>query len=319
MHMPADAPKIAVIIPCYKTRPYIADVLRAVPDFVDRIIVVDDACPEESWRVAEHAAAADRRITVIRRSENGGVGAAVTDGYKEGLSGECDIFVKIDGDGQMDPADMERIIEPIRSGRADYVKGNRFRDFDALRSMPRMRLFGNSALSFLVKAASGYWNIMDPTNGYTAIHRRALGDLDLSALDRRYFFESDMLIKLYLTGRPVADVPIKARYAGEHSSLRIPLALKEFPYKLFRAFQRRIFLTYFIYDFSMATVYMALGAPLMLFGLVFGGFHWIDSYITNTPKPAGTIMTAALPVILAFQMLLQAIQIDIDRTPKQRD
>ncbi len=311
-------PRTTVIIPCYHVREKVEQVISSIPAWVEQIIVVDDKCPQESWRIVERLQEHDKRIALIRHSVNQGVGGAMVTGYKAGLAGPCEIFVKMDGDGQMDPADLPRIVEPIAVGRADYAKGNRFRDFTTLRSMPGLRLFGNSALSFLVKAASGYWNILDPTNGYTAIHRRILEQMPLDRVSKRYFFESDMLIRMNPLDAAVADVPIKAKYDDEHSSLRISRTLLEFPTKLLRGLVRRVFLKYFVYDFNMASVYILVGAPLMLFGIIFGAWEWFDSFRTGRPKTAGTIMVAALPIILAFQMLLQAIQIDMDRAPRLR-
>lgn len=312
-----SCPRIGVVIPCYLVAPHLERVLTDIPRMVDEVIVVDDCCPESSGRIAERFRSTDARISVIFHKENLGVGGAVISGYRTALDRGCDVIVKLDGDGQMDPTDIPALVRPLVDGSADYAKGNRFRDFSALTGMPAVRLFGNSALSFLVKAASGYWNIMDPTNGFTAIHRRALTKLDLDRISRGFFFESDMLINLNPVAAVVRDVPMQARYGEERSSLKIGRVLLDFPFKLLRGLARRILLKYFIYDFNMASVYIALGVPLFIFGVLFGGIHWLDSLITGMPRSAGTIMLAALPIILSFQMLLQAIQIDIDRTPKR--
>ncbi len=309
--------RTAVVIPCYRETAHIAEVLESVPPMVDRIIVVDDACPEGSGEIAQRMSRDDPRIEVIFHERNRGVGGATITGYRRALEAGCDIAVKMDGDGQMDAAHLERLIAPLESGRADYAKGNRFHDFEALKRMPGPRLFGNSALTFLVKAASGYWNVMDPTNGYTAIHRRVLERLDLDRLSEDFFFESDMLIGLNMAGAVVVDVPMEARYGDEQSSLKIHKILTRFPGKLVKGMFRRVFFQYFIYDFNMASVYLLVGVPMFLFGVLFGAYHWIDSLVTGSAKPTGTIMLAALPIILSFQMLLQAIQIDIDRTPKR--
>lgn len=312
-----EQPEVAVVVPCYKVSSHLEDVLTTIPPLVRRIIVVDDGCPHDSGRVAERLSEKDNRITVIRHSRNKGVGGAMITGYRAALETNAQIVVKMDGDGQMDPNYLGALIRPLLDGTADYAKGNRFRDFDALKQMPRIRLFGNSTLSFLVKAASGYWNIMDPTNGYTAIHRRALEKLDLEQVSEDFFFESDMLIQLNLIDAVVSDVPMKAVYRDEPSSLRIGKVLVKFPSKLMRGMARRVFLRYFVYDFNMASVYILIGLPMLVFGTLFGIVQWIDSAVSGVPKSAGTIMLAALPVILAFQMLLQAVQIDIFRTPRR--
>lgn len=310
--------RVGVVIPCYRVARHLGAVIAEIPSFVREIIVVDDCCPEGSGHIAQRLGAQDSRISVVFHQENQGVGGAVISGYRVALERGCDIIVKLDGDGQMDPRDIAALIQPLVEGSADYAKGNRFRDFPALKEMPAIRLFGNSVLSFWVKAVSGYWNIMDPTNGFTAIHRNTLTKLDLDRISRSFFFESDMLIHLNPLGAVVQDVPLQARYGDEQSSLKIGRVILYFPFKLIKGFVRRIFLKYFIYDFNMASVYIMCGIPLFTFGVVFGGIHWLHSLITGTPRSAGTIMLAALPIILGFQMLLQAVQIDIDRTPKRR-
>ena len=200
--------KIAVVIPAYKVSKYIAQVVASIPDIVDVIIVVDDKCPHGSGKIA--AELKNPKVNVIFHDENQGVGGAVVSGYKKALELGADIAVKIDGDGQMDTMFINKLIQPIIEGFADYTKGNRFSDFKALQSMPRVRLFGNSGLSFLVKVASGYWDIMDPTNGYTAISAMSIKNLDLNNISKRYFFESDMLINLNIEGSVVKDVSIPA-------------------------------------------------------------------------------------------------------------
>jgi dolichol-phosphate mannosyltransferase len=310
--------KVAVIIPCYYVAEKLENVINTLPDFVNCVIVVDDKCPQNSWQIAHRAQSENPKISVVRHVENQGVGGAMVSGYKAALQTDCQVFVKMDGDGQMNPEELPRLIAPLLDGSADYAKGNRFRDFRALEKMPKVRLFGNSILSFLLKAASGYWNIMDPTNGYTAIHRGTLEKLDLDKISRRFFFESDMLIQLNVVSAVVRDVPMKAQYGDERSSLDIGKVLLQFPFKLARGLMRRIFLKYFVYDFNMASVYMMIGIPLLIFGVTFGVWEWIGSWLTGKTKSAGTIMVAALPIIIALQMLLQAIQIDIDKTPRNR-
>jgi glycosyltransferase involved in cell wall biosynthesis len=304
-----DFLKIAVVIPCYRVTDTIERVIVTLPDTVDHIIVVDDACPSGSGKVAESVGL--EKVCVIYHESNQGVGGAVMTGYQKALELGCDIAVKVDGDGQMDPHYIPALIEPLLKNNADYTKGNRFYDFQALRSMPKMRLFGNNALSFMEKLFSGYWSIMDPTNGYTAIHRRVLEKLNFHKIAKGYFFESHMLLNLNLVNAVVRDVPIPARYGSETSSLSVRKTLIEFPPRLLYGLCKRIFFKYFIYDFNMASVYLLLGIPLFLWGFVFGLFQWIDSSLSGVPKSAGTIMLAALPLILSVEMLLQAINIDI--------
>ncbi len=313
----AAPPVLAVIIPAYRVAAKVAAVIADIPPEVAHIVVVDDACPEGSGDIV--AALDNKRLHLVRHTENQGVGGAVVSGYRKALELGADVMVKIDGDGQMDPAILHKIAGPVMSGEADYAKGNRFADFRTLKRMPTVRLLGNSGLSFLLKAASGYWTMLDPTNGYTAIHARALEKLELDRLDRRYFFESDLLIRLGTVSAVVVDVQMEARYADENSSLNIPKTMLEFPGKILRGLLRRLFLRYFIYDFNMASVYLMVSVPLLLFSFLFGIYQWIDSSQTGIARPLGTIMVVIIPLILGFQMLLQAIAFDVASTPKRRN
>jgi glycosyltransferase involved in cell wall biosynthesis len=309
--------RIAVVIPCYRVARHIEAVLAGIPDDIDHILVVDDCCPDGSGDAA--ASSNDPRVEVLRHMVNKGVGGAVVTGYRRALELDCDIVVKMDGDGQMDPAELPRLIAPLAAGRVDYSKGNRFRHLPELKSMPPVRLFGNSALSFLVKAASGQWGLMDPTNGYTAIHQRALEEIDLSRLSERYFFECDMLIQLGIAGLPVEDVPMPARYGDETSSLRVSKVAMEFPPLLARGFLRRLLIRYFLSDFNIASLYLMIAVPLLLLGFGVGIGQWIASVETGVVRSAGTVMLAAMPFILGFQLLLQAIAYDVQAAPKARN
>ena len=307
--------KIAVVIPTYKVSKHILDVVISIPDIVNKIIIIDDKCPDNSGKIVENLN--HEKVEIVYHKLNQGVGGAVVSGYKKALELGMDIVVKIDGDGQMDTDYLENLIQPIVDGKADYTKGNRFFDFKALRAIPKIRLFGNSGLSFLVKASSVYWNMMDPTNGYTAINKYAIENLDLDKLAKRYFFESDMLINLNIENAVVKDVPIPAKYGDEESSLSVTRTLFSFPPRLFKGMCKRLFLKYFIYDFNMLSVYMLLGVPMVLFGTFFGLFHWISSAINHIETPIGTVMLSVLPIILGMQFLLQAIQIDMHSIPRK--
>ena len=306
---------IAVVIPCYRTRRQILDVLSRIDANVSRIYVVDDACPEGTGDLVE-ASHADDRVRVLRHERNLGVGAAVVTGYRAALADGAQIVVKIDGDGQMDPAQMSRLVAPIAMGVADYAKGNRFYDFALLQDMPRVRLLGNALLSLVNKISSGYWNVMDPTNGYTAIHRVALEALPLAKIDTGYFFESDMLFRLYTVRAVVRDVPLRARYAGESSNLRIGRVLREFPGKYVAATVKRIFYSYFLRDFNAGTLQLASGLLLLSLGGAYGATKWINSSVSGFPTTSGAVMLAALPVLVGVQLLLGALQFDIQNVPR---
>lgn len=311
---------VAVVIPCFKVRSHILEVIGGIGPIVSRIYVVDDCCPEGTGKfVAAHCG--DRRVKVLRTPANSGVGGAVILGYRTALADGMEVVVKIDGDGQMDTTLIPEFVAPILSGEADYAKGNRFYDLEALTTMPRVRLFGNAMLSLLAKLSTGYWNLFDPTNGYTAIHIDVLRELPLSKLSNRYFFETDMLFRLNILRAVVVDIPMEARYGNEVSNLRISKILGEFLWKHTRNTLKRIFYNYYLRDLSLASIELPLGLLMMTFGIVFGGYHWLSSAQGGVPTPAGTVMLAALPVLTGLQLLLAFVGFDvasIPRRPRQR-
>ncbi|MDX9992416.1 MAG: glycosyltransferase family 2 protein [Anaerolineales bacterium] len=308
---------IIVVIPCYRVEREIGAVLAAVPGYIRHILVIDDASPDRTSEIVAGAAQSDPRIELIRHSKNLGVGGAMKTGFARALKLGAQVVIKLDGDGQMDAAHLPDLLIPLLKGQADYSKGNRFRDFQALQKMPVMRRIGNMGLGFLSKAATGYWNLFDPTNGYVAIRAEVLSQIPLERIDNTYFFETSMLANLYLLGALVKDVPMPARYRGEISNLSIRRILLEFPLKLLKTLARRIVIKNLIYDFSMESIYLLAGLPLLLFGVVFGSLKWVSYARQAIPAPTGTVMLATLSVLLGIQFLIAAIEIDIRSTPQE--
>lgn len=310
--------EIAVVIPAYRVEQNIQEVLHGIPAYIRHIIVVDDASPDATADLVAAAAKRNKRIVLLHHEKNQGVGGAMVSGFRKALELGAQVIIKLDGDGQMDPVHIPALITPLINGEADYTKGNRFRDFTSLQQMPLIRRIGNLGLSFLTKAATGYWNIFDPTNGYFAIRAEMLAQLPLEKIDKGYFFETSMLSRLYLLGAYVLDITIPARYRNEISNLSIRRTLVEFPIKLTRTILRRIILRYFIFDFSMISIYLLMGIPLLLFGLIFGITKWIQYAQLGVPAPTGTVILPTLSVILAIQILLSAVEIDLNSTPKKK-
>lgn len=306
--------KIAVVIPCFRVAAQVGEVIAKIPAMVSRIYVVDDCCPEGSGDLVERTCS-DPRVLVLRHAENRGVGGAVVSGYRQALAEAMDVVVKIDGDGQMDPLLLPRFVQPIVDGRADYTKGNRFFSLDMVRAMPPLRLAGNAVLSFVNKAASGYWSNMDPTNGYTAISVKLLGAMPLARLEPRYFFESDMLFHLGVMRAVVQDIPMHSRYGDEVSNLSIVNAGLLFPGKYAIRFAKRFFYNYLLRDFNAGSLHTLLGLSLTLGGTAFGSYHWIRGAIEQVTATTGTVLLAALPVILGVQFLVAAEQYDIQNQP----
>lgn len=309
-----SAPRIAVVIPCYRCKDQILGVIQKIDATVSEIIVVDDACPDQTGAWVQNQNK-DSRVQVTFHTTNRGVGGALITGYQKALQLKADVIVKIDGDGQMDPGHLSKITGPLIRGTADYSKGNRFFYPKSLQGMPLIRVIGNAGLSFMAKLATGYWNLMDPTNGYTAIHAQALRLIELDKLDQRYFFETDMLFRLSLIQAVVRDVPMDSHYADEKSNLRIGKILFEFTFKYLRAFFKRVIYQYFLRDFNIGSLELIAGILFLSFGIGFGSYHWITGKQLGQLATSGTVMLAALPIILGAQFILSAINYDISKTP----
>lgn len=312
----AAAPHVAVVIPCYRVRNTVLDVIAQVPAAVTSIHVVDDACPDGSGRHVQ-AHCRDPRVLVSFNERNLGVGGAVMAGYVAAAAAGADVIVKMDGDGQMDAAALPQLIAPIVRGQADYTKGNRFYDLAQIGRMPRMRILGNAVLSFMTKISSGYWDLFDPTNGYTAIHARVLARLPLAKISRRYFFETDMLFRLNIIRAVVADVPMDARYGTETSNLRITRVLFDFGAKHLRNTIKRIFYNYFLRDLSLASIELVFGSLLIAIGGAMGIWFWVQSAQTGVTASAGSVMLVALQIIVGLQLILGFLAYDIASVPRR--
>lgn len=307
---------VAVVIPCFRVKRHILGVLSLIPEMVHRVYVVDDACPEATGSYVENSSS-DSRVVVLRHSTNQGVGGAVLTGYQAAIKDGYDVIVKVDGDGQMDPTLIPFFVNPIVNGEADYTKGNRFFDLEEIRSMPFIRIFGNAVLSFMTKFSSGYWNLFDPTNGYTAIHADAVRHLPLKKISKRYFFETDMLFRLNLIRAVVQDVALDAKYGDEVSNLKISKIIFEFLFKHIRNGSKRLFYSYYLRDLSVASFELPIGLLMLCFGLVFGSYQWISSSIDGVSTPAGTVMLAAMPLLMGVQLVLAFLAYDINSVPRK--
>ena len=300
--------KIAVAIPCYKVEQHLKQVVSGLPPFVDSILLIDD-CSTDGTPALIDQLADGNRIVALHHERNQGVGGAMKTAFRKAIELETDIVVKLDGDGQMDASYIAPLVEALKD--AEFAKGNRLFDRQMLRRMPTIRRIGNMGVGFMVKAASGYWNVSDPVNGFFAIRTTTLQQMDLDRVADRYFFESSMLIEMHYTGARIREVTMPAIYADEHSNLSVGKTLFTFPPRLIAAWLRRLHLSYFVYDFNICSLYILVGLPSFLFGLIFGLCEWIHYASLSSPSPTGTIMVAVLTFILGFQMLLAAAQYDI--------
>ena len=308
---------VAAVVPAYNVADVITAVVRQIPPMVRTIIVVDDASTDGTAAIADRCAEIDHRVLVVHHEQNRGVGGAMITGFRTAIDAGADVVVKIDGDGQMPLWLVPQLVAPLIAGEADYTKGNRFRDFNAVRQMPLVRRIGNVLLSFLVKSATGYWHCFDPTNGFIAIRADVLSQVPLAKVDPTYFFETSMLAHLYLLGAVVKEVPMPARYAGEPSSLRIGRVMRQFPRKLIAALLRRVVLKNFVYDFNLESLHLAAGVPLLLGGIVYGAYNWLWYARHHMSAPTGTVVLPALAIMLGVQLLITAASYDLQSVPRE--
>lgn len=316
----ADAARVnvAVVIPAFQAVETIERVLAGIPAWVYTIIVVDDGSSDGTAARVTAAAEADSRIQLVRHPSNQGVAATMVSGIGRALQCQAQIVVKMDSDDQMSSADLPELLAPLLEGQADCAKGNRFRDFQALRQMPPLRRMGNLALSLMCKAAVGYWNLFDPTNGFVAVRADVLHQIPWERLRGYYFFETALLGELYLAGAVVRDVPIPARYGEERSNLSLLRALAEYPPRLAWLLLRRVGLKYFLYDFSVASLYLLAGLPLLATGTLYGAVNWWHYSRLAIGAPTGTVVIPALLILLGAQLLLAAVQADLESIPRRR-
>ncbi len=308
-------PALAIVIPCYRVSDSIVEVVKGALAHAGTVYCVDDACPQQSGKRVEAVFIDEQRVRVLFNAQNLGVGGAVKAGYQAALADGFQIVVKLDGDGQMDSSRIPDLVYPISEQLSDYCKGNRFYELEYLRGMPATRLLGNSLLSGLSKLSSGYWQVVDPTNGFTAISAAALKLIPLNKVSNGYFFESDLLFRLNLARAVVTDIPMPARYGNEVSSLRVGRIILPFLLGHLRNLSKRVFYSYFLRDFSIASLQLIAGSLLFAFGMMVGAEAWSASVRTGITATAGTVMLAGLPIILGFQLLLSFLNYDIQNQP----
>lgn len=304
--------RIAVVVPAYNEEKLIPNVMNSIPDFVDYVIIVDDASQDSTYQVAESHK--DKRKIVLKHEKNQGVGGAIITGHKKAIELDADVSVVMAGDGQMDPMYLPDLLDAIIDGSYDYTKGNRFLVKDSLKGMPKLRIMGNTALTFLTKLASGYWKIFDPQNGYTAIRTSALKQLDLDSISKRYEFENDMLVNLNIHNLRVKDVSIPSSYGDEKSKIKLYSFIPRTSLFLIKGFFRRIVQKYILRDFHPTALLLLSGLGLSLVGMLFGFYVVYLSIGPSTPS-TGTVMLSILPLIVGFQLLLSAFILDIINEP----
>ncbi len=308
-----EGKSVAVVIPCYNERKLIGRVIETMPDFVDRIYVVDDASPDRTCETVQpYVEAAPERVSLIVHASNEGVGGAIATGYKAALRDRVDVTAVMAGDAQRDPDDLPAIVGPVARGECDYTKGNRLFTGDAWNVIPRVRYLGNSMISLLTKIASGYWHVADSQSGYTAIGLDALGTIDWDRMYKRYGQPNDQLVRLNVYNFRVRDVPVRPIYnIGEESGIRPIRLIPRLSWLLYRLFVFRMVQKYVIRDFHPLLFFYFFGSLLCPAGLALG-LYLIVMRIVSGPIAGTSAMFAALLFISGVQFLLFAMWFDMD-------
>ena len=300
--------RVAVVVPAHNEERLVATVVTTAPPLVDHVLVVDDASTDQTVQAAREIR--DPRLEVIELPENLGVGGAILAGHRRALDLGADVSVVMAGDAQMDPDFLPALLDPIADGEAQFTKANRFYAIGSFEGMPRHRVFGNIMLSFLTKAASGYWNLFDPQNGYTAIHRAALERLPLDRVAQRYDFENDLLIHLNILRIPARDVPVPARYGTEVSGMRLTRVGPRLLRTLYAGFWRRIWWKYVLQSFSAVALLLFAGLGCILVGVAVGVFVIVNTLGPSVASP-GTVLLAVAPILTGLHFLISALMLDI--------
>jgi glycosyltransferase involved in cell wall biosynthesis len=304
--------KIGVVVPAFNEEKLIEQTILQVPDYIDKIVVVDDASKDKTSKILSKLKNRNE-LSIIQHKENQGVGSSIMDGYLKLIDDNLDIAVVMAGDNQMDPKYLPKLLDSLIENNFDVAKGNRYLNTKELKSMPSYRFFGNIVITFFTKLASGYWSIFDTLNGYVASRMSVLKLIEFNKIKKRYDFEISMLINLNILGAKIVDVPIPAVYGTEVSDLKVWRVLPGLMKTLFFGFWRRIFYKYIFYNTHPISIFLIFGLLFQLIGFLIG----IWSIVATKGHPtASSALLAVLPFLLGFQLALTAIIIDIQNEPK---
>jgi glycosyltransferase involved in cell wall biosynthesis len=304
--------KVAAVVPAYNEAKLIGQTIETMPEFVDFIVVVNDCSTDETSERARTSG--DPRVRVLDHAVNTGVGGAILDGHELAMELGADVNVVMAGDAQMDPAFLPDLLDPIADHGYEFTKANRFFSRNSYAGMPKTRMFGSVVLSFATKIASGYWNLFDPQNGYTAVKTSTLRRLDLNSIARGYQFENDLLIWLNIANARARDVPIPAVYGAEVSTMKIHRVAPAIAKLLFRGFWRRMLLKHVLASFSPIALLFFTGLGLITFGLAVG--VWVLFETLGPPVAStGSVLLSVAPLLTGIHMLVSALTLDIQSTP----
>jgi glycosyltransferase involved in cell wall biosynthesis len=304
---------VGVVMPAYNEELLLAPTLAGIPDFVDRVYVVDDASRDSTVGRAHTAAAGDPRIVVIVNERNAGVGASVVTGYKRAIADRIDVICVMNADNQMDPSELVALATPVARGELDYAKANRLFTGQAWELIPHYRYLGNAVLSLLTKIASGYWHVADAQAGYTAISLPMLEQLDLDRIYPRYGYPNDMLVHLNVWNARVRDFPSRPIYGiGEQSEIRLRKVVPTISWLLFKGFWWRLGQKYVIRDFHPLVFFYMFGLVMSLAGLALGIAQAVLRYGFDVAATAGTVVLIALLLMFGLMFTLFAMWFDME-------
>lgn len=310
--------RVCVVVPCFNVANLIGRVVESMPEYIDRIVIIDDASTDETSVVVKRYQIAVERIVLLRHAVNEGVGGSISTGYEWARDNDFDLAVVMAGDGQMDPQNLPELLDPVIEDRADYTKGNRLITGEAYSKIPKVRYFGNAALSFLTKIASGYWHIADSQSGYTVINKKALHTLDWRRMYKRYGQPNDLLVRLNVANFRVTDVPVTPVYnIGEKSGIRLRKDIFRISWLLIKMFLWRLKEKYIIRDFHPLVLFYLLGGffallSIPLFIRIF--YYWF--FIGHIPPI--NALAAMFSFISATQFMLFAMWFDMEENKELR-
>ncbi len=307
--------KVIVVTPAYNEEKHIDKVIKGIPDFVDKIIIVDDASTDKTAEVIKNNMT--DKVIYIKHEKNQGCGGSVTTAVNKARELGADITVTMAGDNQMDPKYLPDLLNPICEEGYDYTKGNRFFSKEGLKGMPKYRVWGSIVLTFMTRLASGYWRMFDAQNGYYAIGPSALKEIDFDSLTQGWPYENDLLINLNILGMKIKDIPIPAVYGDEVSHMRMWKIIPNLSTFLFLGLFRRLYRKYVLRGIHPVALFFSSGLILLLWGIGFGVLAWHRSAVTGIPATTGTVMLAAIPFLMGFEMMLWSLVLDIQEDPSR--
>lgn len=310
--------KISVVIPVYNVGETIISLLSKIPDYVDKIYLIDDSCPLGTGKIVKRSSLNISKLSIIFNEKNLGVGGAVKVGYGKSLLDNYDVVVKIDGDNQMDPDQIENLIKPLLSENIDYCKGNRFLNTFEIENYPSIRFYGNIFLSFMSKLSSGYWDIYDPVNGFTAIKSDVLKKVNFNKIDDGYYFESDMLYNLYLLKGKVKDIPVNIKYfKNSIQNMNIMKESFNFFFKNLNRTYKRVKKTYLLNNFSVGSFFILSFLINFFLTITYGGYNYFYNFFLKKFAPTGVVLLSSIFFLLTILSLMIFLIIDNLNNPNK--